>query len=319
MQIKKKKPDANLLTSDLIFIGGLTRSGKSFLCPIISSLNNSETFICDYIAENIYYANFLKKIDNNYAKVFLKLIYNERIYNLSIGRNLNRRDTDYSSITHSVIKKIYEKREKSSKEGNEIIHKIKKDNKIFPIMFHDVLLNPKLLFESFNNSKIIFIERNPIELIYEWENKKYYGDFFSNPRNVTLSHKYNNKLYPYWCFNSEKEFSKLKNSYEKTIFLIEKLYTKQKQNFLKLNNKYKKKIMIIKFDSMVGSTNLQLKSIMTFLKNEKGKKTDLIIKKQNGNRKIYPELLKKNREKIFKSISLKYQKKLHKLEKIYEK
>ena len=319
MQIKKKKPDTNLLTSDLVFIGGLTRSGKSFLCPIISSLNNSETFICDSIAENIYYANFLKKIDDDYAKFFLKLIYNEKIYNLRIGRNLNRRDADYSSITHSVIQKIYDKREKSTKEGDDIINKIKKDKNFFPIMFHDVLLKPKLIFESFQNSKIIFIERHPVELIYEWENKKYYGDFYSNPRNMTLSHKYNDKLYPYWCFDSEQEFSNLKNSFEKTIFLIEKLYTKQKKNFLSLNKKNKKNIMIIKYDAMVGTTNYKLKAILSFLKTTKGKKTNYIIKKQNGNRDLNNEFKKKQREKILSCISLEYKKKLYKLEKIYEK
>ena len=32
-------------------------------------------------------------------------------------------------------------------------------------MFHDVLINPKLLLESFSKSKIIYIERDPVDLV----------------------------------------------------------------------------------------------------------------------------------------------------------
>ena len=77
--------------------------------------------------------------------------------------------------------------------------------------------------------------------------------------------------------------------------------------------------MIIKFDEMVESTNYKLKAILNFLKTTKGKKTNYIIKKQNGNRDLNNEFKKKQREKILSCISLEYKKKLYKLEKIYEK
>ena len=81
--------DLNLITEKLVFITGLTRSGKSLLCPIISSLKNSEMFFTDANAENVSYLHALKKISYPVAKFLFKLSLNERIYNLSIGRNLN--------------------------------------------------------------------------------------------------------------------------------------------------------------------------------------------------------------------------------------
>ena len=43
------------------------------------------------IAENISYVEKFKNIETNYASFLFKLVFNELIYNLNIGRNLNQR------------------------------------------------------------------------------------------------------------------------------------------------------------------------------------------------------------------------------------
>ena len=60
MQINKKKPLINLFSEKLIFVGGVKRGGKSFLCPIISSFDKTEVFMAESIAENVMYLKFLK-------------------------------------------------------------------------------------------------------------------------------------------------------------------------------------------------------------------------------------------------------------------
>ena len=49
LQKMKPKTFTNLISSNFIFIGGLTRSGKSFLCPIVSSFKRTEMFLVDSI------------------------------------------------------------------------------------------------------------------------------------------------------------------------------------------------------------------------------------------------------------------------------
>ena len=70
---KKNDPLINTLTSKLIFIGGVTRSGKSFLCPIVSTFKKTEMFIYNSVAENIYYLNFLKMISNKTFIIYLSI------------------------------------------------------------------------------------------------------------------------------------------------------------------------------------------------------------------------------------------------------
>lgn len=317
---KKNNPTINLLTNKFIFIGGVTRSGKSFLCPIVSSFKKTEMFTVNSVAENIYYLNFLKLIDDESASYLFKHIYNEKIYNLNIGRDLNWRKFDYSSITKYKNPKIYRQRQESKKEGDIKIKEIRNSMHNYPIMFHDVLINPKFILKSFPKSKIIFIDRDPVDLIYEWKMKKYYGDFYSNPRNTTLAFKYNSKdMYPYWCKGYEHQFIKLKNVYEKTIFLLDKIYSVQKKNYLKYKKKFKKNLLIINFEKLTKQTTDEIKIIEKFLNLKSSKSTILEIKKQNGNRDYLKLVRQKRKEKILKSISQNFKKKLIDLEKLYLK
>ena len=158
--------------------------------------------------------------------------------------------------------------------------------------------------------------KNPLE----WYKKKYYGQFYANPRNTTLSFNIKKKIQvPFWCLDHEKEFSKLKNNYEKTIFLIEKSYNIQKKNYLKFKNKYKKNLLLIKFETLVENTDLEIKKIEKFLNLKKTKYTKNEIKKQNGNRKNASINYANNRKTIFNNISSDYKKKLIEIEKMYFK
>jgi len=317
---KKNNPIINVLTGKLIFLGGITRCGKSFLCPIVSTFKKTEMFICNSVAENIYYLNYLKMINDQCAIYLFKHIYNEKIYNLNIGRDLNRRKFDYSSINKYKNLKIYLQRERSIEEGDIKIKDIRTSKNNYPIMFHDVLINPKFILKSFPKSKIIFIERDPVDLIFEWKQKKYYGQFYSNPRNTTLSFDFKKKIsYPFWCKGHENQFAKLKNVYEKIIFLLENLYGIQKKNYLKYKKKHKKNILLIKFEKLVHQTDLELKKVEKFLNLKKSKFTASEIKNQKGNR-AYANLMPKfKRDKVIKNVSNKYRKKLAKLEQLYLK
>jgi hypothetical protein len=316
--MQKNNPIINVLTGKLIFLGGVTRSGKSFLCPIVSTFKKTEMFIYNSTAENIYYLNYLKMINDKSSSYLFKHIYNEKIYNLNIGRDLNRRKFDYSSINKIKNFKIYFQREKSRKEGDIKIKDIRKSKNSYPIMFHDILINPNFIFKSFPQSKVIFIERDPVDLIFEWKQKKYHGQFYSNPRNTTLAFNFKEKVsYPFWCKGYENEFSKLKNAYEKTIFLLERLYGIQKKNYLKYKKKYTKNILLLKFEKLVQETDIEIKKVEKFLNLKKSKFTNSEIKNQNGNRDNTNLIRKIRKDKIIKNVSNIFKKKLIELEKLY--
>lgn len=319
-KIIKINPAINILTSKFIFIGGVSRSGKSFLCPIVSSFRKTEMFLVNTLAENISYSNKIKKLDTGLAKYLLQLTFNESVYNLNTGRNINLRKSDYTSILKHKDKKVYLKRMFSKKEGDEIIKKIKKNDHSYPVMFHDVLVNPTFLLDSFKKSKIIYIERHPIEVINEWIFKKYSSKFWNNPRNNTLTFKVNQNFYPYWSLKKIKEINASKNEIEKTIFSLGSLLVQQKKNFKRLKNNYKKKILILKFDDLVSNTDYVVKKVCKFLKTEKSNFTKKVIKREKGNRSENFSLRREGlRKKYLKFMSPASKNFFYYLERLYER
>ena len=299
---KKLDPDIKLITSNLIFIGGVTRSGKSFLCPIASSFKKFEMFFMSSVAENISYVEKFKNIETNYASFLFKLVFNELIYNLNIGRNLNQRKSDYTSISNYNNPALYLDRMKGP-EGDKVLKKIKKVKNFFPIMFHDPLINPELILKSFPKSKIIFVDRHPQELIEEWIKKKYSSNFYKNPRNVTLAIKYKNLNFPYWCKNVVSKIYNAKNNYIKSVYSLSELLLFQKKNLKSLPNNLKNRVLIVKFDDLVQKTDLEIKKIIKFLNCQTSKHTKNIILKQNGNRKINLKIREKKINHIFKYLN----------------
>ena len=73
---KLYKTNINMFTSKFTFISGVTRSGKSFLCPIVSSLKKAEMFFMSSIAENIAYVDSLGNLDKAHSSYLFKLILN---------------------------------------------------------------------------------------------------------------------------------------------------------------------------------------------------------------------------------------------------
>ena len=314
---KKNKHVLNLLTDKLIFVSSVGRGGKSFLAPLISTFEKTEMFFYNSVAENVYFLNYLELLNNDSAYYLFKHILNEKIYNLNIGRELSKRKYDYTSINNYRDPKIYFDREKSIKEGDIKIKDIKNEKNYYPIQFHNILMNPKFIFKTFPKSKIIYIDRNPVDMIFEWKQKNYTGQFHLNPRNATYSYKHKKVGFPFWINRHKDEFIKLSNVYEKIIFSFEQLYVAQKKNYLKFKKKYKKQLLLVKFEKISEETDSQIKDIAKFLNLKKTKFTSLEIKKQNGNRGDTSLRRKVRRNKIIKIVSKKYTKKLIDLEKLY--
>ena len=72
-----KNNEPRLSTSKFVFVTGLTRSGKTALTPLISSMKNCEQFFFNTIVENLFIFNYLKLIDDKISKKLIIIALNE--------------------------------------------------------------------------------------------------------------------------------------------------------------------------------------------------------------------------------------------------
>ena len=313
----KKILVAPKVPNKIIAVTGHTRSGKAIMLKLISSFKKYEKITYEPLMEEVGRLFLLKKIDENSAVYFLKRIMLIDLYYLSIGRQLNYRKNDISSIFSYQSPELYLKRSKL-KEGDSSLKKFLKTKTKLPIMIHDGLLFSDLLFKAFPDMKIIEMEKNPIEIAYSWIKKNYQGGFEKNIRSTTMTYKLKNQIVSYFIKENIDEYLKL-NKFDKVIFAIHQLEKQKMKIFSKLDKKYKTKILKINHLYFVTKTHNTIKKIENFLKAKKTAFTKKILKEINCPRKFDKNEYLIKKKFLKKNLSEKYYKKLLNLENNFSK
>tara|TARA_B100000902_G_scaffold347654_1_gene355072 strand:+ start:2198 stop:3148 length:951 start_codon:yes stop_codon:yes gene_type:complete len=303
-------PKINICAKKIILITGFTRSGKTLLCPIISSLKDCEQFFFSTISENISVLHYMKSINFNTADYMIKRTINENVQDKLLGRNLNNKKNDFTSLNNYKNKNIYIKRMRSTKKGNFEKSKEFKNN-FFPILFHEGLMNLRLLEKSFNFPKIINISRHPIDLITSWIKKGYVNKHYSSITNTVLTYMYKEKKLPFFCLGIEKKILKQKNKEDKIVQMINNLNKIFKKNYL--NSKKRKNIILIKHDDFVTNPNKFINQICSRFSIGKTKFLKTVLKEQKCPRKINYKQRDKNLKNFFSKLSNENKKILNKL------
>ena len=120
---------------------------------------------------------------------------NLMIYNDAIGRNVNCRSNDYTSIHNYSDPLVYINRMKEP-DGDSVYSRIEKSKRFFPLMLHDGLWHADYIFKAFQFSKLIHIQRHPVDLIYSWINKGLGGICYDNLRTHIVTYEFNKTLVP---------------------------------------------------------------------------------------------------------------------------
>ena len=299
-----------MLSNNIIIIDGIARSGKLLLGKIASSFFNTEHFEMGRNFEDLAPGIEFKKMKIDYAESFIKTYLNELIYNKYLSRNVNFRASDLTGVKNSQNFELYKKRLKR-KEGNEAIKLIKKEKKFFPFVTHDLLLS----INSFNKLnikyKMVYLFRNPFDLIISWYKKNHGIRLGKDQRMFSLMIEHKKKTYP-WYNKIIGEY-KSYNNIENCANIVFNLNEKTVKNFKKLKKKSMKNIFISTYEKVTQNKDNELKKIAKFFKTKFTKNTHILIKKErlhSKEKKLYSLNLKKRKQFIKSNVSKKIYDKL---------
>ena len=264
---------------NLVFISGLTRSGKALLCPIVSSFENTEKVNVNFFLEQIPFFIFLYKINDEASIYLLKTGISMMLYDNAIGRNVNFRQDDYTSVWKYRNPMEYIER-LSIPDGDIVVKKMEMNPRIFPMMIHNGLINANLWFSAFPSLKIIHMQRNPVDIVFSWINKGYGGDFYASKRTSTPVIKYKNEFLPYFAYGWEDKYYQSSPA-DRVIYSIDHIRQQHKIAFEKLDNNIKEQILFVDHQALLTKTNKNISTITKFLKTKTSKDTPLILKQEN--------------------------------------
>ena len=275
MKLTNKEP----LIKDIVFISGLTRSGKILLCPIISSFNNTEKVNVNFELEQIPMLNYMKEISDNASKLLLQSGINSAIYDNAIGRNSNFRPDDYTSIWKyrepmEYIQRLFQP------DGDSALTRLNSLNRIFPMMVHNGLWHADIWFKALPSVKFIHMQRNPVDIVYSWIGKGYGGDFFSSDRANIVTFQHKKQLLPYYAFGWEDEYLSYKNV-DRIIHMVKHIRKRHQESYDNLNDIQKKNILFVRHQELITETDKNLQIISDFVGEKPSVDTASILLKEN--------------------------------------
>ncbi len=301
----------------LLFIDGITRSGKSSICQTIVALKNVEHVDLNYDFEYLFAGLVNKKINLNFAKNFFDSSFSRYTYDKLLGRNINLKKNDFTGIYNYYNPEVYLERIKLNNKfqryhykkttiqkkikSDDILNTLKSKLIYFPIQTHYLIENFKILKKLNLNFKIIRLNRHPVDNIYSFY-KRGWGKI--RRYNVNLHYKYatylkeaDGTLIP-WFLNINKEKYIKYNEIDRCVFSIV-------SNLRKIENKNYPDVHFINFDELCKNPYLQFDKLCKFLRTKKQQKLNLFLSRANFPRKIdisernrkYKFILKKSKNK----------------------
>ena len=312
---KSQFSNDKLLINNLVFFSGMGRSGKTLLSKVLPSLKNFEQVEFAEFFENILAGVALKKVSIDFAKSFIITTFNELTYNKLLGRKLNFRPLDITSVKNFKNKNVYENRLKLP-DGDQVVKRLKISRNFFPYMTHDLMLHFQLLKKMNFNFKTIQMYRNPFDVVFSAYKRGWGTRHLKDPRNFSLSIKYKNFLTPWYVSDFQKEWFDM-NPVERCVANI--LRTTNLSILNHKANKNNKKILTVFYENFVENTHREISRICLFLKTKKTKFTKGALVKEKCPKLVDKKQQEEKKKFVQSNVSKKLYEKLENLTENYKK
>ena len=283
----------------IVFIDGFSGSGKSMIAPILSSYNSAEIWKLDHVFEYCLKFISLGAMSAKAAETLMRMYIDIDTYNLRIGRDINFRETDDSSAQKNLLEERY--RERSTfQEGDEVTKAINREVPINIFLTHYILDISAPLFSSLGDRLKLFIvpTRHPCWLLENWVNGNWDTRIGKDPRDLHLTYKLKEGIYPYYTMGWEDKYDSA-SSFEKAIYVISSIMTKQDSLKKNIPNEILSKIMVIPFEKFAVSPQEYLENIADILDSSLTKSTTSIMREMNLPREFPQDLIEKQTKHIF--------------------
>ena len=300
--------------NNVVVVTGSLNSGKSMIAPIVSSLNKVEHLRKLIEVDQVLHLTNLKKIKKEVAYFFIRHYLDKSFYEQLIGRNLNYRAGDETSI-FTAKNPVELKNRAFLKRGEHIIKKHIKDKTIFCMDTHDGMMLFHLWREVNKKFKFINIFRNPIDTVNGCFNVGQ-GRIENILFNEIIMFKKNKNIFPLYYLNNYRDYPK-KNTMDRVIDEVLFCLKKEYLNYKKYKND--KNCLFIENEDFAVNSDKNIFEICKFLKTKRSNFTKKIMKRENCPRKIDPEVYQEKLKKIkFLSTKKSFQKLLD-FEKVFQK
>jgi hypothetical protein len=271
------------------------------LSPIVSSLDRCENPRKDFSIEHIQILFHYGKISKDAAKYMLGSKIDFMFYDSLIGRNINMRFGDESSLWNASDPANLFSRLGNSKGESIVKSDIEKNDTIFVLDTHNSIWHSELWFECFPNIRIINIQRHPIDVINSWHKSGLGNDIWKNKINQLLTLKWQKEFVPYYAYGWEERYIQ-SSSFERVILMYDHIANEHSNAMHCMNKENKEKVLNIHFDDMVTHPLRNIEKVCSFLQTSETVNTPISKEQERVPRVLDPFERDEKLNKIIKNV-----------------
>lgn len=303
---------------EITIITGQQKSGKSLITKLVSTLKGPINIKIDFGLDNIVQLIKNKFINISQFRDIFLLILDNIFISSTLGRNLNLKKNEESSIWSTSNPQFYLKKIKSKIGKKNLKHLVKKENVLF-ITLHNFIEFKNILSKNISKINIIYVYTNPINQVLNlFNSKKFTTAGEKIDRSVLYLFK-NKKIFNDVC-GYEKKY--LKYSRLGKILLLKNIYDKSDLNSLK-KKEGNIKVLKLDYNNFLHNPNTESAKISKFLnkkmsnitkkflssKELKSRRNNISINNVIKNKKLLKSKIKNKKELLlFKKILNNYKK-----------
>ena len=308
----------NNLVSEFVLVDGIGRDGKAMIGHVLATMSRLEKLSIDEPFDTIRNLYMLGKISHDAAVTTMRTEADTRLYNNMISRNVNFRFTDGSGVYKSLATIKYIRR-LFSKEGQPVVDRIMKEKPIFQNLTHGGLIMADLYFDTFSDRlKIIYMVRDPVGIIYEWDRRGFGNRIGQDPSEFQLTYEWGAEVVPIYTYGWEDEYLS-SSPIDRIISMVDWYFRANMAGYASLSDERKKQVMFVIFEEFVTDPMSYCEKIAEFLGTTTTPRTKKVLKRERCPRILDPKDREEKRNNIEKKASEKAVTRLNKLIEEYER
>ena len=248
--------------------------------PILASFARVEIERVEEIIEYIGALHRMGKISQDAAVALLKMETDMQLYNSTIGRNINFRFADHSSVWKNPNRLRFFKR-LVTRDGSAAVQRIIQEQPIYQNQTHDQLMNFDIHYASFGERlRILEMIRHPVDLIDSWLRRGWGDRFGTDPLALTFCFSYKGQDVPYYALGFEELYLD-STPLGRVIHMIARLWDDSTSAYYSLPPEKQRQVLIISFEDFAQRPHSYLDPLSKFLGDTPTRHTPSALKRQN--------------------------------------
>lgn len=251
------------LTEDLLLVDGLARAGKMVTSKLVSHLEGIEFIQVREPVDQVPMMYGLGQFDAVSASAFLRLQLDVAIHDRAIGRNLNMRVSDGTTLLNAPDLAEFNRRSEEPSDAAALAQFLESGQ--VPFFFtHQVLPFISLFFDIAANLKVLEVVRHPVTLAASWYRRGWGERWGTDPRVFTVMADRDGHAIPWFALDWADDFIE-GPPMDRVLRSVLKLVQACDDGVEKLTAAQRARILFVPYERLISETDATIGEIAQFL------------------------------------------------------